>query len=242
MRSKAQDIVELANRLEQEFSSSGQTVSGEISIGAGETVAMRGIAQIIRQIQMQWPAIRCHIFSGNAEDVIGRLDSGLLDFGVLIQPVNIDKYDFITLPDRDIWGVIMRKDSPFAACEQITREELMQMPLICSRQVMLRIRQEYSFNDWFRGIREQLNIVATYNLIYNAAVMVDEGVGYALTLDQLVNVTNHRHLCFRPLSPRLESGLNIVWKKNRVFAPAAQLFLEALRENYPNGIPGKKEK
>ena len=232
LRKRAEEILEMVHKTESEFSSMGETIAGDIYIGGGETEAMRQIARLTREIRRDYPEVRFHIFSGNAEDVTERLDKGILDFGLLIQPVDILKYDSINLPDKVTWGVVMRKDSPLAKKQVVTQQDLLDLPLICSRQVVQRLGQKNEYSDWFGEIGEKLNIVATYNLIYNAALMVDEGVGYAIALDRLVNITNHSRLCFRPLKPEVKSGINLVWKKYQVFSSAAELFLERAREKF----------
>ena len=232
LRKRAEEILEMVHKTESEFSSMGEMIAGDIYIGGGETEAMRQIARLTREIRKDYPGIRFHVFSGNAEDITERLDKGILDFGLLIQPVDILKYDSINLPDKVTWGVVMRKDSLLAEKTVVTQQDLLDLPLICSRQVVQRLGQKNEYSDWFGEIGEKLNIVATYNLIYNAALMVDEGVGYAIALDRLVNITNHSRLCFRPLKPEVKSGINLVWKKYQVFSSAAELFLERAREKF----------
>ena len=232
LRKRAEEILEMVHKTESEFSSMGETIAGDIYIGGGETEAMRQIARLTREIRRDYPEVRFHIFSGNAEDVTERLDKGILDFGLLIQPVDILKYDSINLPDKVTWGVVMRKDSPLAKKQVVTQQDLLDLPLICSRQVVQRLGQRNEYSDWFAETGERLNIVATYNLIYNAALMVEEGVGYAIALDRLVNTTSHSRLCFRPLKPGVKSGMNLVWKKYQVFSSAAELFLERAREKF----------
>ena len=232
LRKRAEEILDMVHKTESEFSSMGEMIAGDIYIGGGETEAMRQIARLTREIRKDYPGIRFHVFSGNAEDITERLDKGILDFGLLIQPVDILKYDSINLPDKVTWGVVMRKDSLLAEKTVVTQQDLLDLPLICSRQVVQRLGQKNEYSDWFGEIGEKLNIVATYNLIYNAALMVDEGVGYAIALDRLVNITNHSRLCFRPLKPEVKSGINLVWKKYQVFSSAAELFLERAREKF----------
>lgn len=232
LRKRAEEILEMVHKTESEFSSMGETIAGDIYIGGGETEAMRQIARLTREIRRDYPEVRFHIFSGNAEDVTERLDKGILDFGLLIQPVDILKYDSINLPDKVTWGVVMRKDSPLAKKQVVTQQDLLDLPLICSRQVVQRLGQRNEYSDWFAETGERLNIVATYNLIYNAALMVEEGVGYAIALDRLVNTTSHSRLCFRPLKPGVKSGMNLVWKKYQVFSSGAELFLERAREKF----------
>lgn len=207
-------------------------VSGDIYIGSGETEAIKLIAQIAKELREVYPGIRYHLHSGNAQDVTERLDKGLLDFGILIQPADLSKYDYLDLPAKDRWGVAMRRDSPLAQKDSICKEDLLDLPLLCSRQAVERGVGANEFCQWFGDDFEKLNIVTTFNLVYNAAIMVEAGVGYAITIDKLVNTAEHSSLCFRPLTPRLESGLNIVWKKYQVFSTAAELFLERLKETF----------
>ena len=232
LRKRAEEIVDMVEKTEAEFLSINDTISGDIYIGGGESDCMKHIAAIIKEIQEDYPEIKFHIFSGNAEDVTEKLDKGLLDFGVLIQPVDLSKYDNIPLPDKDVWGVVMRKDSPLAKKDYIELDDLKNIPLINSRQAMRKTSTRNEFIEWFQGEFEKLNTVATINLVYNATVMVKAGIGYAITLDKLADTSKESLLCFRPLKPKLESGLDIVWKKYQVFSPAAKLFLEKLKEKF----------
>ena len=232
LRKRAEEIVDMVEKTEAEFQSISDIVGGDIYIGCGETDSMKHIAEVMKELQLQYPDIKFHIYSGNAEDVTEKLDKGLLDFGVLIQPIDLSKYDNITLPEKDVWGVIARSDSPIAEKNEVFLNDLTDVPLIASRQMSKKYSADSGFLDWFGVEFEKLNIVATYNLVYNAAIMVDAGMGYAVTLDKLVNTTANSNLCFKPLSPKLESGLDIVWKKYQVFSPAAKLFLEKLQEKF----------
>ena len=235
LRKRAQEIVDMVEKTEAEFQSIKDIISGDIYIGGGESDSMKYIAEIIKEINADYPGIKFHIYSGNAEDVTERLDKGLLDFGVLIQPVDLSKYDNISLPEKDVWGVIMRKDSPLAQKDVIILEDLTNLPLINSRQAMRKTSSKNEFIEWFQGKFDELNTVATINLVYNASVMVKAGIGYAITLDKLVDTSKESELCFRPLYPKLESGLDIVWKKYQVFSPAVKLFLDRLQ----NGLNRK---
>ena len=136
------------------------------------------------------------------------------------------------MPEKDVWGVVMRKDSPLAFNNVIKLDDLKDLPLIASRQMSPKYSAESGFLDWFGEEFDKLNIAATYNLIYNAAIMVKAGIGYAITLDKLANTSSESELCFVPLYPRLESSLDVVWKKNQVFSPAAKLFLEKLNKKF----------
>ncbi|MED4009127.1 MULTISPECIES: LysR family transcriptional regulator [Priestia] len=232
LRNRAEEIVNMVDKLEAEFSSMEETIGGDIYIGGGETEAMKHIARVAKDVQVRYPNIRYHLYSGNEEDITERLDKGLLDFGILIQPADISKYNYLNIPAKDVWGVVMRRDSPLALKESIQAADLLNAPLICSRQAMKQTFSKNEFSDWFGEDFHKLNIVTTYNLAYNAAIMVEEGIGYAITLDKIVNTSTNSNLCFRPLQPRLESGLNIVWKKHHVLSAAADAFLKELQGEF----------
>lgn len=235
LRKRAEEIIAMVDKTQSEFVSLGNTVSGNVYIGGGETRVMKEIATVIRDIQTAFPAIHFHLYSGNAQDVTERLDKGLLDFGVLIQPADLSRYQSLQLKGKDQWGVLMPKDSPLAAKKAIKKEDLLDLPLICSRQAIRRHINGNAFSHWFGEDFERLNIVSTFNLIYNAALLVEAGAGYAISLDGLTDTSRDSALCFRPLSPKLESRLAIVWKKDQVFSPAAQLFLDRITDLYRSG-------
>ncbi len=230
LRKRAEEILSMVDKTEAEFNSMEHSIGGDIYIGGGETDAVKLIAKIAKDLRESYPDIRYHLYSGNSQDVTERLDKGLLDFGILIQPANIEKYDYINIPAKDTWGVIMKKDSPLAFKDKIRKEDLLNVPLICSRQVLSREHSKNEFVDWFGEDFGKLNIVTTFNLVYNAAIMVDAGIGYAITIDKITNTSESSSLCFKPLEPRLDSGLNIVWKKHQVFSSAAEVFLEKMRQ------------
>lgn len=229
---RAEEIISMVDKTKAEFNSMENKVSGDIYIGGGETNAVKTIAEMIKRMRDTYPDIYFHLYSGNSYDVAERLNKGLLDFGIFIQPADINKYNYINLPDKDEWGVIMRKDAPLAKKDFVTKEDLLDLPLICSIQAISNELSENKFTEWFGEEFDKLNIVATFNLVYNAAIMVEAGIGYMISLDKLVNTTKTSSLCFRPLYPKLESGLNIVWKKSQLFSAAAELFLENLRKNF----------
>lgn len=227
LRKRAQEIIDLTEKTEAELKESDEMISGDIYIGGGETEAIRILAKVIKQITQEYPLIRFHLHSGNANDVMERLDDGLLDFGVVLEPADLKKYDFWKLPATDTWGLLMRKDSPLAAKETIRPEDIVHIPLLCSNQTL--VKNELS--GWAGIDFDNMNIVTTYNLIFNASIMVQEGVGYALCIDKLVNTTGDSNLIFRPLEPSLRVGLDIIWKKYQVFSRASKIFLMKLQDD-----------
>lgn len=234
LKKRAEEIIFMVDKTEAEFHYMENAICGDIYIGGGETDAVKLVAQIAKQLRESYPGIRYHLYSGNSDDVTERLDKGLLDFGILIQPADLSKYDYINIPAKDTWGVVMRKDSPLAEKSVIRKEDLLDVPLICSRQAISQERSGNEFAGWFGEDFDKLDIVTTFNLVYNAAIMVDAGIGYAITIDKIANTSENSSLCFRPLEPRLDSGLNIVWKKYQVFSSAAEIFLERLRQDFEN--------
>lgn len=224
---KAKEIVELAEKTEANLKGTKEEIGGEVYIGGGETEAMQFIAKTIKALLKSHSGIRFHLYSGNADDITDKLDNGLLDFGIVIEPMDKQKYDYIKLPATDLWGVLMRQDDPLAQNPFIQPEDLMDKPLVISRQTAV----SNEMTGWFEKDIDDLHVVGTYNLIYNAALMVEENIGYALCLDKLVNTTGNSKLCFVPLLPKLEANLNVIWKKHQVFSSAANLFLQQLRNN-----------
>ena len=198
--------------------------------GSGETFALKQITDLMAQIREEYPGIHFQIYSGNAEEVAERLEKGLLDFGVFVEPADISRYNSIRLPVLDTWGLILRKDHPLAQKEHITREDLGDVPLIMSRQEMAAQKAGNNYLDWFGGSYELLNVVAGYNLMYNGALMVRSGLGCAVGLDRIVNTTETSDLCFRPFDPPLEAGIVVVWKKYQVFSKAAEILLEKMKK------------
>ena len=224
LRKRAEEILDLVSRTEREVTQSDEAIAGDVYIGTGETDGVRQLARVAKQIQQDYPDVRFHIVSGDAVDVCDRLDKGLLDFGVLLGDIDRTRYNYVPLPMKDTWGVLMRRDSPLAGQQTVSPAQMWDKPLILSRQM----DNKSGLYRWLGKEPTQLNTVATYNLIYNASLMVDEGMGCAFTLDKLVN-TIGSNLCFRPLQPKLELGMHLVWKKSQVFSKAAGLFLDCLQ-------------
>lgn len=224
---KAKEIVDLVDKTEANFNQPEEIISGEIYIGGGETEAMSIIAKTLKEVLTACPNIKFHTYSGNADDITSKLDSGLLDFGIVIEPADKQKYNYIQLPATDTWGVLMLKTSPLADKPFIHPKDLIDKPLIISRQTA----GSNEIAGWFGQEIESLNIIGSYNLLYNASLMVKENIGYAMCIDKLIDTSEDSELCFRPLYPKLEAGLNIIWKKHQSFSKAASKFLNQLRSN-----------
>jgi len=240
LRRRAEEIVNLVEKAENEIMMASEEISGWICVGGGETEGMRMIAKVLKSMHDDYPNLKIHLVSGNAEEVTEQLERGMLDFGLLVEPTDLTGYDFIRLPVTDHWGVLMRSDNPMASKSFITPEDLMKMPVLTSAQHMM----ENELSGWMGGNYDKLKIIGEYNLLYNASLLVEEGVGSALCLDSVSCTCEDGPMCFRPLEPRLEVSMVLVWKKYQVFSKPARKFIERLTGNQvpSSAIPGPSAK
>lgn len=224
LKKRAAEILELYGRTEQEIKSPDGTVAGDVRVGGGETRAFRLVAEAAARLNKRHPEVTLHIYSGDGEAIAERLDKGLIDFGIFIEPTDLAGYEHIRLPVTDMWGIFVRRDHPLARKQSVTAADLAEEPLIRSRHSL----GNSLVSEWFGG-DDGLNIVATYNLLYNASLLAERGLGCAVGLDGLLN-TDGGPLCFKPLDPPLRSRLDVAWKRGQVFSPAAAAFLTELKD------------
>ena len=221
----AQELLSLAHKIETKFKNP-DSIYGDVYIGCAESYAMKYFARAAKNVQKNYPDVHFNLYSGNIEDICSRLDNGLLDFYLTLQSVDVSKYESLTLPEFDVWGIILRRDDPLAAKNFFTLEDLQSLPLILSREAL---REEYP--KLFGNSIEKFNVVATYNLIFNAAIMAREGVGYPISIDKLIN---DAELCFRPLAPELKSELKFIWRRERLLTPQAKILLDEMKRTLTN--------
>lgn len=226
---RAEEIVDIVQKTRAEFKTDKNHLEGDIYIGAGETPAVHTLAKVIADIRQDHPKVRVHLFSGNGQELIERLEKGLLDFALLIEPIDLSKFEYLELKDIDTWGVWVPKDGPLAQKEGIAKEDLIDKPLLLSRQAIAKTSADNDFRAWFGEAFERLNVVATYNLVYNAAILAENDIGYLVSLKGLYNADINTKLVYRPLLPALKSKLALAWKRNQVFSPVAQLFVSRLQ-------------
>lgn len=225
----AQNIIRLTAQAEEAIASKETEVGGDVYVGAAESCGLYSLFGVMRRLQEAYPKLRFHISSGNSLDILRKLDEGSLDMGVVYEPADHTAYHFLKLPDRDTWGVLMRKDSPLAAKEAITPQDLWDKPLIVSIQSL----QQKDLASWMRRELSELNIVATYNLLFNAGLMVRQKMGYALVIHELIRYHEDSPLCYRPLTPTVPIGLELIWRKHPPLSEAAQFFLDTVsQENF----------
>ena len=225
LRKRAEDILAMVDKTAAEFQALDEINGGDIYIGCAESDQIRYLARVIKEFKKKYPFLRYHLSSGNTEQVAERLDGGLLDFAIIVQPPNLSKYNYLEIPGADRWGVVMRKDSPLAKKQEICVEDLYGLPLICSDQAM-----RVDIPRWCGEKADELELSGTVNLVYNGSVFVKEGLGYLLSFDKLSDTGSDSELCFRPLTPPLETKMYVIWKKYQVFSPIAARLLEAMKE------------
>lgn len=226
LRRRAEEIVDLVGRTEDEFRLTADTLAGEVCVGGGETPAMGLLADVMAEFVDAFPLVRFSLFSGNAESVGERLDTGRLDFGVFVGHADLSRYEFLQLPARDRWGAFVREDDPLASLEHVTPADLAGRSLILSEQA------GREMGAWFRRDLEDLDVVATYNLLYNAALLARQGIGVVVSLEGIVETGEGSGLAFRPLEPPMSADIFVAWKRYQSFSPAAEAFLSAMRERW----------
>ena len=226
LKRRAQEIVSLSDKTVQELSHKEDVLSGEIAIGCGETKNMLFLSEQIKKFRQKYPLVQFSIHSAIADDIKERIEKGVLDIGLLMEPVDVGKYEFIRMPQKEKWGILVRKDSELAAKESINPKDLTNVPLIMVKRELVKNELASWFGDYYEG----LQIAATYNLILNAASMVERGVGVALCFD--LGVSFYEDLCFIPLAPTLETGSVLVWKKNQTLGAATSQFMRYLRNAF----------
>ncbi len=243
LRRRAEEMLRLMQLTEAELTQAKDRITGEVNIGAGESHAFHFLSSVAAQIAQEHPEVRFHVVSGDTRDLMEQLNNGLLDcfhvvsgdtrdlmeqlnnglldFALIFSEVDRSQYHSLTLPQEDRFGVLMRRDSELAERNVITLADLEDKPLIISR----------ASGEMIHGLMgRQPHIAATYNLIYNASLLVEDGLGYALGFDKLINVDGDS-LCFRPLSPAVAVTGTLIWKRYQVLSPAVRLFAETLRSN-----------
>lgn len=225
LRRRAQEIVDLADKTEAELTADEESVEGDVHIGCGETQGMRFIARAAHEVRERYPHVRFHLFSGNSVEVAERLDKGLVDFGLFVGFSDTGRYSQLDLPRADELGLLVRCDHPLASRDFVEPADLANVPLLVSRQSL----ERDEFIGWLGHPMEELDIAGTYNLVFNASIMVREGCGCAVCLDGLVETSGESDVRFVPLAPKAESHLTVAWKKYPAFSKPAERFLDALR-------------
>ena len=227
LRKRAEDIISMVDKTEEEFRTLDEITGGDVYIGCAESCQIRYLAEKIGELRKHYPGLRYHITSGNTEQAAERLDRGLLDFAVICEPPDLSKYNYVEIPEADVWGVIMRKDDVLAEKTEICFSDISGRSLICSEQSI-----ENDIPRWCGEKADMLDISGTFNLAYNGSVFVREGLGLMLSFDRLIDTSKESGLVFRPLSPKLETKLYVIWKKYQVFSPIAEKLIDEIRKGF----------
>ncbi len=227
LRNRAEDLVSMADKIAQEFVTLDDITGGDIYLGLAESYQIRLLARAIKEFQKQYPELHYHITSGDTEQVTEKLDKGLLDFAVLVETPDAAKYEALTFPQADVWGLIFQADDPLAKKKVITVDDLVGLPLFCSEQSW-----QNDIPRWCGDRMKELRLEGTFRLAYNGSLFAQEGLGYLLTFDRLIDTSSDSGLVFRPLSPALENKLYLVWKKYQALSPIAERFLKHLQTSF----------
>ena len=225
-RKRAQEIIDLEEKTIAEFSvNEKKNIAGTVYIGAGETAGIKYIGRVIKKLRTEYPDIHYRMISGDAEDITEKLSKGLIDFGLFVGKVSLKDYSFITLPDTDTWGAVVRIDDELANKKFIQPDDLRGVELLFSHQAKV----QGEFSEWLGFPVRELNITGTHNLAYNASIMVREGLGVLITIDGIINTGKKSGLKFIPLNPEIKADLVLAWKKEAIFSKAAQKFLQFMK-------------
>ena len=225
LRRRAQEMIELEEKTKREFSKDGAQLAGEIAIGCGETRNMTFLSKKMAEFRRLHPLVHYDIYSATADDIKERMEKGILDIALLMEPVDIGKYEFVRMPQREQWGALVCADSPLADKETLSPDDLTGQPIIIAKRESV----QNELANWFGDTYDKMEIAATYNLILNAANMVRNGVGAALCF-QLDN--RYDDLRFIPLRPRLETGAVLAWKKNQTFSETSSQFIQFIKNSF----------
>ena len=231
LRNRAEDLVSMADKIEKEFLSLDELTGGELYFGLAESYQIRYLAREIRTFKLSYPGLRYHITSGDTEQVTEKLDKGLLDFAVICETPDERKYHFVPFPKADYFGAAIPADSSLAGKESITADDLAGMPLFCSEQSW-----ENDIRPWAKERFSALRLEGSFRLAYNGSMFAKEGLGILLTLNNLIDTSAESGLVFRPLSPRLEMKMYLIWNKYQSFTPIAERFLKQIQKSFQNNI------
>ena len=228
LRRRAEELVSLAEKTKEELQHQEKVLSGKVTIGSGELQSSQFLAQLIHSFHQKHPQVQFELYSGHADNIKERIEQGLLDVGLLQEPVDISKYDFLRTPIKEHWGILVSRDCPLARQKTVSPRDLAQVPLILPQRESV----QNELSHWFGEYANRIQMVANGNLQYNMAILARNHLGCVITIRLDCRFDG---LEFVPLSPKLETGTVLVWKKVQVFSPAATAFLEEAKE-YLSGM------
>ena len=232
LRNRAEDLVRMADKIEQEFISLNDISGGDLYLGLAESFQIRYLAKAIKEFKEIYPSLHYHITSGDTEQIADKLDKGLLDFLVLAELPDTRKYEYLAFPENDVWGLVIPYGDPMSEKEKITAPDLRGLPLFCSA-----LAWEHEIKRWAGNHFGDFTLEGSFRLSYNGSVFAREGLGYLLTFEHLIDTSENSGLVFRPLSPKLETTLYLAWNRYQTFTPIAERFLQHLKSAFRQPLP-----
>lgn len=226
-KQQAETIVELADKLEHTFTDQKDIICGTVRIGATEAVGGRTLAARMKEFREKYPDVQFDLYNGMADNIKEMIEHGLLDLGLVMEPIDTAKFEYVRLPQRETWGLLMRRDHELAKKETVTTEDIKQYPLIMPG----RENAKEQILHWMQCEERHLNIPAYYNILSNAALLVEAGMGCAVCLDGALAIHADPELCFRQIVPAHITRSVILWKKNHLFSQAASVFVQTIQES-----------
>lgn len=226
LRRRAEEILELVDKTEQELTEQDEMVAGTVSIGCGDLDAVQMLPALLRAFHQRYPAVSFDLYTGIADHIKDRMDRGVTDLGLLLEPVDMEKYDFIRLNRRERWVVVMHSEAPLAKLERVTPEDLKGLPLILPR----RSNVQNELANWFGEDWGKMNILFTANLPSTSSIMVHHQLAYALIIQGSISFWDKEKITYRPLHPELLATSVLAWKRQQPFGLAAEKFIAFARE------------
>ncbi len=225
LRRRAEEILQLVDKTEKELVEQDEQIEGKITVGCGEIASVQILPDLFENFHKKYPLVTFDIYTATADHVKDQMDRGLVDVGLLLEPIDIEKYDFIRLDMKERWVVVMRPDCPLAEKEHVTAHELSELPLIMPRR--LKVRSELA--SWFGGYYESLNVLFTSNLSTNSSVMVNRGLAYSIVIEGMLPMWDQSKITYRPLYPPLTATSVLAWKRGQPFSAASTKFIEHIK-------------
>lgn len=232
LKRRAQEILSLTEKTKQDFLQKGEKLEGTIALGSGEFLSTRYLANCIAAFRKKHPLVRYELFSGNAGNISENIERGLLDIGLMSEPIDISKYDFISMPVKEEWGALVKNDSPLAQKEFISPKDLNGIPIVSAVSEFM----ESNIGKWFGAYAKQVDIIAKGNLLYNEAMLAESNIGVVIGIRLNCSYDNLR---FIPFSPALETATALAWKKEQIFSSATTAFIDFAKK-YFKGISDNK--
>lgn len=225
---RAKEIVQLYDKTRREMAEQNDLLGGTVSIACVESIVSNLLPEVLIEFSKQYPMVKYELYSADGNDIREKIDRGDIDIGILVEPVETAKYDYIRLPFYEQWGIVMRKDDPLAEKDKIITEDIQNKPLIVPRRTI--VIEEIA--TWLEMDSEKLNIVASHNLLTNSLLLVERGFGYTICVKGAFDIRKKDTICFAPLAPERITGHVLAWKKNKVFSNATTKFLQYIKEKY----------